>query len=245
MADLSNLEISDVMSLGATLRTLGTSDVESMEDVSRRVVEVLFKRLMRGDSADPALALVRLYKTHAYSALAPDLQAFATRILGGSAPAPDSKCLVLLASRGTEPEWNDRFKSAGHRAIPLPDPEFLARLPMVAEVLKQFGLDANRVLKPSATTISEMERRQFDVFLVPQARGAACIPAQEDFVVRCGIESVLAFGGALPNGELFVTILFSRVPIPRHVGDMFAPLALGVKLSLMSQASKPLLSGER
>ena len=178
----------------------------------------------------------------AYSELDPDLQAFAKGILGGTAPPPESKCLVLLATRGTEPAWNDRLKSAGHRAIPLPDPEFLARLPMVAEVLRQFGLDANTVLRPSAATISELERRQFDVFLVSQASGASCIPAQDDFVVRCGIESVLAFGGALPNGDLFVSILFSRVPIPRHVGDMFAPLALGVKLSLMSQASRPLLS---
>jgi hypothetical protein len=243
MADLGNLQLTDVLSLGAALRSLGTGGVTSMEDVSKRVVDVLFHRMTRPASSDPALALVRLYKTHTYSDLTPDLQAFARDVLG-NAPPPDSKCLVLLATRGTEPRWNDRHNSAGHKAIPLPDPEFLSRLPMVAEVLRQFGVDAHAVLRPSAATTTEMERRQFDVFLVPQARGASCIPAQEEFVERCGIESVLAFGGALPNGDLFVAILFSRVPIPRHVGDMFAPLALGVKVSLLAQASGRLLSNE-
>jgi hypothetical protein len=244
MPDLSKLELSDILTLGATLRSPGSAGQNSMEAIASGVVDVLFQRLVRGGGGGPALALARVYKTHAYSELEPDLQAFACDILGGTAPAPETKCLVLLATRGTEPAWNDRRKSTGHRAIPLPDPEFVARLPMVAEVLRQFGLSAQAVLRPDPGMIAAMERRQFDVFLVPQARGASCIPAQDDFVVRCGIESVLAFGGGLPNGDLFVSILFSRVPITREIGDMFAPLALSVKLSLISGTSRSLLAKE-
>jgi hypothetical protein len=47
------------------------------------------------------------------------------------------------------------------------------------------------------------------------------------------VESVLGFGGLLPSSELFATIFFTRVPIPRNVADMFRPLALNQKLALL------------
>jgi hypothetical protein len=246
MADLNRLELSDIVSLGAPLRAIGAASGSqtSMEDAAKKVVDLVYTRLTKNGGTEPALVLARLYKTHAYGALDPELQAFARAALGGVEPAQDAKCLVLLSTRGIEHEWNDRHRSTGHRAIPLPDPEFVSRLPMVAEVLKQFGLNVREVLRPDAAVLSDLERRQFDVFLVPRAAGAGCIPAQEDFVLRWGVDSVLAFGGVLSSGDLFVTILFSRVPISKQVADMFAPLALSVKLSLMPHVRGRLLNPE-
>ena len=82
----------------------------------------------------------------------------------------------------------------------------------------------------------------FNVFHVPRARGSPFVPAQTDFVMRYGIESVLGFGGMLPKGDLFCVILFSKVLIPRETAELFKTLALSVKISLLPFADEPLFS---
>jgi len=71
------------------------------------------------------------------------------------------------------------------------------------------------------------------VFHVPVARGSAYIPAQEEFVIPCGVSSVLGFGGLLPSGNLFATIMFSKVPISEEVALLFRPLTLSAKIALL------------
>jgi hypothetical protein len=71
------------------------------------------------------------------------------------------------------------------------------------------------------------------VFYVDRAEGSPYIPAQTEFVQPQRIQSVLGFGGLLPSGELFATILFTRTYIPREVADLFKTLALNVKVALL------------
>jgi hypothetical protein len=82
------------------------------------------------------------------------------------------------------------------------------------------------VLQPDPQFLVELEQKTYHVFHVPQAVGSAYIPAQQEFVLPFGIQSVLGFGGMLPSGNLFVVILFSKVYIPRETADMFRPLSL-------------------
>jgi hypothetical protein len=241
MIDLARLELSDVLALGGPLRGF-SSGCDSTEQAARRVVDLLFGELRHAKEKRPALALARLYVTHRYGGLDPALQSFARGILGGAEPDADTQCLVLLATRGTEEAWNDRTRSAGHKAIPLPDPEFVARIPMVSEVFRQLGVDVHAMLKPGSQGLREMTDRQFNVFLEPKAQGSRFIPAQAEFVRPHRVESVVAFGGALPTGSLFVTLLFSTVPISRETAELFAPLGLSVKLALMPLVSKSLLT---
>jgi hypothetical protein len=56
------------------------------------------------------------------------------------------------------------------------------------------------------------------------------------------VRSVLGFGGLLPPGEPFATIIFSRTPIPREVADRFKPLALNVKVALLAFAGTQVLA---
>jgi hypothetical protein len=229
MADLADFKLSDTLALGAEIRNLGTGR-STMEDVAQALVDHLRQRLP-APGGGSALVLARLYKTHAYQDIAPELQTFANKILGRD-PDPNTKCLVLLGTRGQEGAWDSRKTSSGHKAIPLPDSEFVSRIPMVAEVFRQLGIDPSSLLIPDAAKLSEMERRQYDVFLVENAVDSAFIPAQ-DFVVKYRVQSVVAFGGVLPNGDLFVTLMFSSIPITRNVANLFAPLALSVKLALL------------
>lgn len=204
-----------------------------MESAARAGCAYLRDELLDG-AGNAACSLVRCYKTHAYGDLPPDVQRVAKRAYGAMAfspPEPDLKCLVLLATFGVEPEWNDRRASKNHQAIPLPSRHIVERAPMVAQLIRELGLDVSQVIQPSPGLIRELAGRSYGVFHVAEAHGSRYIPAQ-DFVERYGIQSVVGFGGTLPNGELIAMIFFSRVPVPIDVADRFRTLALELNESL-------------
>jgi len=123
--------------------------------------------------------------------------------------------------------------SGGHKAIPLPSVELVQKFPMISNLVKQFGLELTTVLNPDPTCLQDIEEKTYNVFHVPEARGSAYIPAQEEFVIPYGIRSVLGFGGLLPSGDLFATIMFSKIPVTAAVADLFRPLTLSVKIGLL------------
>lgn len=243
MSNLGKLELADILAMGGPIRGF-SSGCGSIEEGAQRVVGFLYEQLKGEDGKRPALALARLYLTRRYGDLDQGLQGFARGILGGAAPRPDTKCLVLTATRGEDAAWNDRRQSAGHQAIPLPDPDFVARIPMVSEVFRQLGVDVHEMLRPDSPGLPELAGRQFNVFFEPSARGSRFIPAQEGFVVPHHVESVVAFGGALPGGELFVALLFSKVRISQEVAELFSSLGLSVKLMLMSLGTAKLFPAQ-
>ena len=232
MYDMTKFTMRDMTSCGAVLRTLGEG-AQSLEDVAKRVVHYLYEHLLDAQTGERACALVRFYKTHPFGSLNEGLQRFALRSLRGQPESPSMRCLTLMATVGERPEWNARETSVGHQAIPLPSPEIVSQVPMIANLIKQFGLEIHTVLKPDPDFLMELEQRSYNVFHVPTAVGSSYIPAQQEFVIPFGIHSVLGFGGMLPSGNLFVVILFSKVHIPRETADMFKPLSLSVKLTVL------------
>jgi hypothetical protein len=149
------------------------------------------------------------------------------------------KCLVLLATAGDEPQWNDRHSSQGHQAIPLPSDQVVAKLPMVAQLVQQFGLQISDVVQPSPELLVKFGQSSFNVFHVAEAEGSEYVPAQDEFVRPYGIRSVLGFGGMLPPADLFAVILFSRIPIRRETATLFQTVALNAKLAVLPFASGP------
>jgi hypothetical protein len=204
-----------------------------MEEVARRITLYLYENLVEGESGQKACALVRFYKTHNLGELEPGLYRFACSMLNGQPELPAMKCLTLLATAGDRPEWNSREKSGGHKAIPLPSETMIAQSPMISQLIKQFGLESNVLVQPDPNILVDADQKTFNVFHVPEAEGSKYIPAQEEFVIRFGIKSVLGFGGMLPSGDLFAIIMFSKVPIPRATADMFKTFALSAKVSVL------------
>lgn len=227
---LRGLSLSDMTECGAQLRRLGR-DASSMEDAANRVVRWLYAQLA-DDAGGPACAMVRFYKTQLLADLPDDLAAFAREAAGEDLP-PHTRCLTLLASAGDEPEWNDRRSSRGHRAIPLQSPEAIRQMPMILQLVQQLGFDPSQVAAPSPALLVDSAEHTFNVFYVPTAHGSPFIPAQDGFVVKYGIESVLGFGGLLPPGELFSVILFSRVPITPDTAELFKPLSLSARMAVL------------
>lgn len=230
--NFATFQLSDMIELGQEIRRLGI-DCDSMEEAAGKVVRYLYDHLADSEG-NRCCALVRCFKTHPYSALNSELQAAAYAALADPTTLqPHTPCLTLLATTGDEPEWNDRRHSHHHQAIPLSSAEVVNRAPMVAQLLQHMGVDVGQVLKPDPSMLVDAEPCTFNVFYVQDAEGSPCLPAQEDFVTRYNIRSVLGVGGLLPSCELFTVILFSKVPISREIAEMFSTVALGVKLVLV------------
>lgn len=209
----------------------------TLESAARALTRYFYEALGADGPDGPAraCALVRCYKTHPFGSLPDDLQRAARGLLRPDEQAtPGMRCVSLLASAGDEPAWNSRHGAGGHAAIPLPTPESVARWPMIARIAHDFGLEAADLVEPSSTVARARPRRRrnYGVFHVEEALGSTVIPAQAALVRRCGVKSVVGFGGALSTGDYFALVLYCRVHVTPDVAEQFRALALHVKSAL-------------
>jgi hypothetical protein len=225
--DLTKFDLGDMLNCSLRLRETAAG-APSLEASALRICRFLYDELHGPDIAR-ACPLVRCYKTHPFGALDPELQAFASRVLGDEPPRPSMKCLTLMATVGQSAAWNSRHLSRSHRVIPLPSPEIVQKAPMISQLFKELGVELSAILQSSPEVVKELAGKRHGVFHVEHALGSPYIPAQEDFVVRYGIKSVLGFGGMLFTGDLFAVILFSTVHVPASTAERFRTLALDVK----------------
>ncbi|MDA0867588.1 MAG: sensor histidine kinase, partial [Cyanobacteria bacterium] len=241
MYNLTRFSLSEMTECGAILRKLGIG-AASMEAVANSIVHHFYNQFLDPETGQSALALVRFFKTHAYSDLPTDLQPIATQMLGSTTAHPGLKCLTLLATTGDRPEWNARTASTGHQVIPLPSERMVTQAPMIAQLIQQLGLTINNVLAPDPDLLVDLQERTYNVFHIPNAINSSYIPAQAEFVAPCKIQSVLGFGGMLPSGNLMAIILFSKLPIQRDTAELFKPLALNAKMAILPFSQGPIFA---
>jgi len=231
---IASFDADDVRACSDVLRSIGAGR-RSMEDAATAVVRYLYDELDDGNGSR-ACALVRLYKTHPYGDLPPNVRDFAGAVLG-EVPPDDVRCLTLLGTAGDLPAWNDREQSKGHQAIPLPSEQLVEQLPMVRRLITQLGLTVSTVIRPDPDRARELAQHSYDVFHVPDAAGSTYLPAQ-DFIRDHGIRSALGFGGMLFTGDFYAVVLFSRVEIPRDAAQMLKILALAVRVPLLTHLKR-------
>jgi two-component system, chemotaxis family, sensor kinase CheA len=239
--DLQNFSLDDLVDCGAEIR--GITGIGSFEETANAAAKLLAERLVDADGK-PACALVRCYATVRYARLPAPLQAFA-RELAGFEPPPETRCLTLMGSYGDEPEWRTRSGSRGHKAIPLLSAEFVRGIPMLRQLLLEFGLTPEQVTSGDPTMLLRQREDGFNVFYVPTAPGSAFIPAQDGFVRPYGISSVLGFGASMPSGELVAMLMFSRAEIPRQTAELFRSLALSARYAFLPHCMESLFAGEQ
>jgi len=230
--DFDDLKMSDMVKCGIDIRALG-KHAKSMEDAANEAVSYFFDNFVDKQTGKKSCALVRLFKTHDVDKLPIPLQNFANKMLHEKTAFKSYKCLTLLATAGAEKDWNDRKKSFGHQAIPLPSKEVVNRIPMMRNLIKQMGLDVETVINPDPELMTDLSQKTFNVFYVPEALKSPYIPAQDDFVKPYGIKSVLGFGSILPSGNVFVVIIFSKTKIEHDTANLFNTLALNLKMLIM------------
>lgn len=229
---LDHFGLEDLLECSSQLKSLGQGQT-SMEGAAGEIVRDLHARFIDKRTGQRALPLVRFYKVLPFERLEPELQDVALAAGPGAGSLTGVPCLTLLASAGEEPAWNDRRQSRSHRAIPLPSREAVLRLPMVAGLVTELGLDVDDVVQPPPERLELLDRRTYGVFYVPDAVDSPLVPAQKDFVVPYGIRSVVGFGGMLPSGSLFAVVMFSTTPISQETADAFDVIALSVKVAVL------------
>jgi PAS domain S-box-containing protein len=216
-----------------------------MEEAAQILIANFYKTFSGSEPGTENCALVRCFKTHRLQQLPAELRVKARKAVTRTDINPENTpCLTLLATAGELPAWNDRASSAGHAVIPLEDAESVNRAPMIAQLIRQLGLEIETVMYPDADLIVEADERAYGVFHVEDALGSPSIPAQQEFVAKYGVKSVLGFGGLLPSGDLFAVILFAKVHISRATARLFRTLALSVKLVLLPFTRGPVFAGD-
>lgn len=233
--DLTRFDLGAMLKSSPRLRE-AAGDASTLEKCAQQICRFLYDEL-RAPDGTRACALVRCYKTHPFGSLEPDLKQFAQKILGSEPPKSSMKCLTLLATVGQSPGWNSRHLSQGHRAIPLPSPEIVEKAPMIAQLIRELGFDISTIIQPDSEIVREMGGKRQGVFHVESALGSPYIPAQDEFVARYNIKSVLGFGGMLPSGDLSAVILFTTVTVPSTAAERFKTLAIDLR-SVFSKFSE-------
>jgi hypothetical protein len=237
MYDITKLIEPDFMQVRQSLVTSFGSSAPCMETAAQAVVRAFQTTLWDTRTDTSACGLVRCYITQRYDRLPPQLQRIANQRLA-YADRTAIKYLVLLATTGDRPEWNDRTRSVAHQLIPLSSAEMIHQSPMIARMIKQFGFKMDALISANALELSMITNRTHNIFYVPEAAGSAYIPAQQEFVHAYGIQSVVGMGGILPYGHMFAVILFTKVTIPESVTKLFATLATDIKAVLASYGDK-------
>ena len=220
-----------MLQCGAELRRQAR-ETSTLEGIAARTVRHLYEECRDRKTGARQCALVRFYKTHAFGKLDKQLQQFATKVAGDAQLTPETRCLTLIGSAGEHPSWNDRRKSKGHQAIPLLSVEMIERAPMIAQLMKEFGVPLASVVtaRTQAPAIVEsVQGSTYNIFHVEDAVGSAYIPAQKDFVEPYNVKSVIGFGGSMAMGELFAVIMFTKVAVSRANARRFRNVALDLK----------------
>jgi hypothetical protein len=237
MHDLTRFTQSEATECGNALRALGSA-ASSMETSANNIVQHLYNNVINSETTEKACALIRFYKTYPYGQLAYGLQEFASGIMGGTPKSQEMKCLTMMATAGEHADWNSRSTSSGHRAIPLASADFVGGIPMIAQLVSQFGIEMGSVISPEPNVIGDLARQTFNTFHIADVVDSPYIPAQDDFVKSYGVKSVLGIGCVLSSGELFVVIMFSKVSIPASTASSFRDLSANVK-----EAVEPFVGG--
>jgi hypothetical protein len=232
--DLQHVTPNALAACGQHLQTLGEGATHR-QAAAERVVSFVYENFRRGDTDEPGCVLVRCFQTCPYARLPLEYQFAADGLLDLSPSNRGMRCLALLATRGSKLVWNDVATSIHHQCIPLPSVEVLNRAPMIARLLEQLGVPLESVVAPpdSPDFVLDQTPGGFNVFHVECALGSPAIPAQDDFVAPYNVQSVVGMGGVLPDGELFVVLLFTRVPILHETADLLRSLAPSVRAALL------------
>lgn len=175
-----------------------------MEKVADSITQFLYDKFRSNETNDRNFALARLYKTHPYIMLPSDLQDITKETLSQKSDINNLQCLTLLASKGDNDAWNSRKTSKGHKVIPLLSENFVESLPIISGLVKAFGLKISDIISPDTSIQIEKQSETYNIFYVPEAKGSALIPVQQDFVIPYGIRSVIDFGGVLPSKNVYV-----------------------------------------
>lgn len=211
MIVLSDASENEIAEFGRHLFISYRDSLATFEAAAQVCVRELYNTF-RTQNDIPAFALVRLYRLCQFHELLPELQAIVN-------PHEDNRWMALFGTIGDEPAWCSRQQSKAHKAIVVGD----RQSPMLSAAFDQLGL--NNASARGNTVAMREASLMTRYFLVEKAAGSPHIPAQEAFVHRYGIESVIGLGSLFVSGAFYLALCFSKVRISQEDAQKFASLS--------------------
>jgi hypothetical protein len=203
----------------------------TFEQAAQKMTEALYAAFT------PSLVLVRTFITVPYRQLPADIQ----RAVNDMSQAhgmrdllrPDTLALSLAGTAGRELAWNDRWRSRGHRGIPLLSSKFVSSIPMVARLLQQLGPGLDWIDSSDLSLFGHSVASR--LFYVPDA--STTVDAQrrnvipdQNFVRAHGVKTVFGVGGSfvMKQNALMALIAFCSEPVPKGVASWFSTITSGL-----------------
>ena len=232
MAVLERFTVDDLVAFSTDLRGMGAG-ASSMCEVSQEIADHLLANLV-DDAGEPACLSVTLHKTHVFERLPLHLRDVAVE--ADPTVEPKTACLALLARSDTgvlpPPE-------AAERVRPL-TPSAFTEQPIFVRLLAALGVDEASVLDPEQALAMRMQHRELNVYVEPELATSDLVDdAAREMVRQLGIHSLVAIGGILPSGDLFLVALIAKVPVGERVADLLRSLGTAAKVSLIPFTFKP------
>lgn len=221
-----------IAALAATVARAG-EQAASMEGAARQVAAAI-RGAFATEDGESAVVLIRLFQTTVWDQLTPQLRSYAMARMAPGAVPSGTRCLALMATLGDRPSWCDRHASRDHQALPLTGTDVIRRVPLALTVMDHLvGADAQM------RRTEDGRPARVAVHLVSEASGSPLVPAQW-LVGTYGVTAGLGLGGILPNGEVFTSVLFSRVPIDAAAAQRFGVVAEAMRTAMAPFAHVPL-----
>lgn len=209
----------------------------TLQEAAQKCVDVIYADLK------DSVALVRCYATIPIKQLPSTDKIFAINLAQSNRIADlleeSTLVLSLLGTRGDLVDWNDRYRSKNHLAIPLAASSFVEAIPMVAQLMQDMGIGLGWLDTKDSGIVVKTLGTVAGVFYVREAatrvdeQGRKIVPAQ-DFVRDNGIQTVFGLGGSYLNSLCVILILFTREIIERPKVERFLPIINTIKSATMS-----------
>ncbi len=218
-----------------------TKGCKTLDEAAQLLSDIIYEEFR------DSLVLARVYATVPFSELPATNRTFVTIVATTNDIMPlikdDTPILSLLGTRGLKPEWNDRHMSQGHVGIPLASAAFVDQTPMIAELLKEVGLDLDWIDSGEMDIVTKAVGGVSGIFYVQDARQAVDLKGRkvisaQDFVEANDVKTVFGLAGGYPTSKTFITIiLFCREMLEKSQVELFVPLIDALKANTTYLAS--------
>jgi hypothetical protein len=199
----------------------------TLQEAAQSFAELLYEEL------EASTVLARVFTTVRFSELPALDRQFVTRVAaerGCQDELNDQTTVVsLLGTRGRQPSWKQRYQSKSRLGIPLLSASFIKTIPMSARLLNAADTGVRWIERQQTRIVVKSFGQMAQLLYVEDAKEAVTgdgfkIVADQDFVERFDIRTVLGLGGVYLNGSYVSAMLFTNELIPQEKAEKFLTL---------------------
>ncbi|MBF0588323.1 MAG: response regulator [Magnetococcales bacterium] len=243
MFDFQNFTLQSMTRCGQQIEQ-GCAPATTLEQASTLISRFFFDHFIDRKNDEKSCVLVQCFCVQAFKTLDGVLREAAIQSMSPINIAPNAKFLTLMGTAGVEADWCFPERAEEHLATPLVDEKQVMANPMLRHLLYQLEINPKHLINPTSKQMETLSETTFNLFHIAQAQGSAYIPDQKRMIRPYGVRSLLGITNALPTGNLYLTLIYSKTPIPYRTAHLFRNIALNIKMALVPAMSARYLLDE-